>query len=131
MCSWRKGRAMSLPYRHQRDLLRIARALRRSDPHLASMFLIFTRISADEELPRREQLRTPLALVWAFLIWPADAGARLAMLAASVAHRFSRCAAAVGRAVWNSFCGRVLRRDGARPVPASTGAPSGERQPRG
>jgi hypothetical protein len=122
---------MSLPYRHQRDLLRTARALRRSDPHLASMFLIFTRISADEGLPRREQLRTPLALVWAFLIWPVDAGARLALLAASVAHRFSRRAAAVGRAAWNSFAVRVLRRDGARTVQAGAGRPTSERQPRG
>jgi hypothetical protein len=122
---------MSLPYRHQRDLLRIARALRRSDPHLASMFLIFTRISTDEGLPQREQLRTPLALVWAFLIWPVDAGARLAVLAASVAHRLSRCAAAVGRAARNCFAVRVLRHEGARAVPASTAPPSSERQPRG
>jgi hypothetical protein len=52
---------MSLPFRQERLLRRRENALRRSDPHLAGMLTIFTRISAGEEMPGRERLRTPMS----------------------------------------------------------------------
>jgi hypothetical protein len=56
---------MSLPARQQRVLDGIAEALRRTEPRLASMFAIFTRLSKDEPPPWWEQLTTrgPLALL--------------------------------------------------------------------
>jgi hypothetical protein len=41
---------MSLRYRQQWQLRQIDHALRRSDPHLAAMLAIFTRLTAGEEL---------------------------------------------------------------------------------
>ena len=54
---------MSLPAGQQRVLDGIGEALRRTEPRLASMFAIFTRLSKDEPPPRREQLaaRGPFA----------------------------------------------------------------------
>jgi hypothetical protein len=54
---------MSLPAGQQRVLEGIADALRATEPRLASMFAIFTRLAKDEPRPRREQLATrgPLA----------------------------------------------------------------------
>jgi hypothetical protein len=48
---------MTLPHRQLRLLRRADRALRRSDPDLASMLSIFTRLAAAEAMPAREQLR--------------------------------------------------------------------------
>lgn len=47
---------MSLPAGQQRVLDGIAEALRMTEPRLASMFGIFTRLAKDEPPPRREQL---------------------------------------------------------------------------
>lgn len=41
----------------RRRLRRIDRKLRRSDPELASMLSIFSRLTAGETMPMREQLR--------------------------------------------------------------------------
>jgi len=48
---------MSLPVRQQRVLDRIEHSLHVSEPHLKSMFAIFTKLTWDEEMPRREELR--------------------------------------------------------------------------
>jgi hypothetical protein len=48
---------MGLPASQRRNLEEIEIALRDSDPWLASLFTIFTRLNLDEELPRVEQLR--------------------------------------------------------------------------
>jgi hypothetical protein len=49
---------MSLPAGQQRALEGIAEALRKTEPRLASMFAIFTRLSKDEPPPGRERLTT-------------------------------------------------------------------------
>ena len=54
---------MSLPARQQRMLNRIDRMLRDSDPRLAALFTIFTRLTWDEEMPRLEQIRARLTRV--------------------------------------------------------------------
>jgi hypothetical protein len=47
---------MSLPASQERILTGIEDALRNGEPHLASRFAIFTRLTSGEELPRTEQL---------------------------------------------------------------------------
>jgi len=54
---------MSLPPRQQRALHRIERSLHVREPHLRSMFAVFTKLTEDEEMPRLEELRPrPLPL---------------------------------------------------------------------
>ena len=48
----------------RRRLRRIDRELRRSDPELASMLSIFSRLNAGEMMPGWEQVRTSPALDW-------------------------------------------------------------------
>jgi len=48
---------MGLPTRQRKILERIEHALRGSDPRLAALFSIFTRLTSDEEMPRIEQVR--------------------------------------------------------------------------
>lgn len=66
---------MTLTNRQARLLRRADRALRRSDPDLASKLSIFARLAAAEQMPAQEQLRTRLRLTWArrVLQWPAAA----------------------------------------------------------
>jgi hypothetical protein len=52
---------MGLPVSQQRSLDRIESALRDSDPRLAALFMIFSRLNRDEEMPRMEQLKAGLA----------------------------------------------------------------------
>jgi hypothetical protein len=47
---------MSLPACQERILSGIENALRACEPHLASRFAIFTRLTRDEEIPHTEQL---------------------------------------------------------------------------
>jgi hypothetical protein len=54
---------VSLPARQQRMLNRIDRMLRDSDPRLAALFSIFTRLTWDEEIPRIEQVRARLSRI--------------------------------------------------------------------
>ena len=54
---------MSLPASQQRMLDRIDRMLRDSDPRLAALFAIFTRLTWDEEMPRIEQIRARLTRI--------------------------------------------------------------------
>jgi hypothetical protein len=66
---------MGLPASQRRILERIENALRGSDPRLAALFSIFTRLNCDEEMPRIEQVR-----------------AKVTLLAIRVRYRFSRFA---------------------------------------
>ena len=56
---------MGLPVRQRRILERIEGALRGSDPRLAALFSIFSRLNRDEELPRIEQVRARAAIIMA------------------------------------------------------------------
>ena len=49
---------MSLPVRQQRVLDRIEHSLHVCEPHLKSMFAIFTKLAGDEEMPQLEQLKS-------------------------------------------------------------------------
>jgi hypothetical protein len=60
---------MSLPAGQQRVLDAIGEALRATEPRLASMFAIFTRLSKDEPPPRREQLTAPGAIALLATAW--------------------------------------------------------------
>jgi hypothetical protein len=72
---------MGLPVRQRRVLDRIESALRGSDPKLAALYAIFARLTRDEEMPRREQLRHRALLVLAQLrLIPIHVGARLHFL---------------------------------------------------
>ncbi len=48
---------MGLPARQRRVLERIESTLRGSDPRLAALYAIFSRLTRDEEMPRIEQVR--------------------------------------------------------------------------
>jgi hypothetical protein len=54
---------MGLPASQRKILERIENALRGSDPRLASLFSIFTRLTRDEEMPRIEEIRAKLAII--------------------------------------------------------------------
>jgi len=56
---------MGLPVRQRRILVRIEGALRGSDPRLAALFSIFSRLNRDEEMPRIEQVRARVAILMA------------------------------------------------------------------
>jgi hypothetical protein len=54
---------MGLPASQRKILERIENALRGSDPRLASLFSIFTRLTHEEEMPRIEEIRAKLAII--------------------------------------------------------------------
>ncbi len=54
---------MGLPASQRRILERIENALRGSDPRLAALFSIFSRLNRDEEMPAIEQIRARTALL--------------------------------------------------------------------
>lgn len=56
---------MGLPAHQRKILERIESALRGSDPRLASLFSIFSRLNRDEEMPGIEQVRARAAVIWA------------------------------------------------------------------
>ena len=104
---------MTLPYRQERVLRRTDRALRESDPHLASMLSIFARITAAERLPAWEQLRPRLAWVWGLLLWPAAAVAFLVVFVAGGGSRAATaCSVAVSRRVLRLCLNPLRRPDG-------------------
>ena len=53
---------MGLPASQRKILERIENALRGSDPRLASLFSIFTRLTRDEQMPRIEEIRAKAAI---------------------------------------------------------------------
>lgn len=71
---------MTLPVSQQRVLDRIDRMLRDSDPRLAALFAVFTRLTRDEEIPRIEEIRARLTRV----------GGWIARRAQAVRHRTAR-----------------------------------------
>lgn len=58
---------MGLPVGQRRSLDEIETSLRASDPRLASLFTIFTRLNHDEEMPVIEQLMASAVGLWAML----------------------------------------------------------------
>ncbi|HTW02741.1 MAG TPA: hypothetical protein VMF87_20720 [Streptosporangiaceae bacterium] len=60
---------MGLPASQRRILERIENALHGSDPRLAALFSIFSRLNHDEEMPGIEQIRARAALVLARLTY--------------------------------------------------------------
>jgi hypothetical protein len=54
---------MGLPASQRKILERIENALRGSDPRLAALFSIFTRLTSDEEMPRIEQVRAKVTML--------------------------------------------------------------------
>ncbi|MGD0700493.1 MAG: hypothetical protein ABSA02_11480 [Trebonia sp.] len=77
----------------RRQLRRIDRELRRSDPELASMLSTFSRLAAGERMPGREQLRTSPALDWRVVLWPMASIAFLVVYAAGGGAAAARSAA--------------------------------------
>lgn len=74
---------MSLCFRQERLLRRTEDALRRSDPHLAAMLAIFSRLGAAEPMPASERVHTRLGWLRRRL---ARAAALAGLLAARTAH---------------------------------------------
>lgn len=72
---------MTLTYRQERLLRRADRALRRSDPDLASMLSIFTQLADAERMPAQEQLRPRLPWARRVLRWPVAAAVFLVVFA--------------------------------------------------
>ena len=58
---------MGLPAGQRKHLDKIESSLRASDPRLASLFTIFTRLSESEEMPALEQLRASAVHLWLWL----------------------------------------------------------------
>ena len=56
---------MGLPAHQRRILEKIESALRGSDPRLAALFSIFSRLNRDEEMPGIEQVRARAAIILA------------------------------------------------------------------
>jgi hypothetical protein len=88
---------MTLPYRQERLLRRTDRALTESDPDLATMLSIFSRITVAERLPAWEQLRPRLAWVWSVLLWPVAAAAFLVVFVAGGGSRAATACSAAAR----------------------------------
>jgi len=88
---------MTLPYRQERLLRRTERALSASDPDLATMLSIFTRITVAERLPARAQLRSRLTWAWSVLLWPVAAAAFLVVFVAGGGSRAAAACSAAAR----------------------------------
>jgi hypothetical protein len=69
---------MSLPSSQQRILDRIEVMLQESDPRLMALFVIFTRLTRDEEMPRVEELRARLIRFRVWFSWRAAPVRRIA-----------------------------------------------------
>jgi hypothetical protein len=70
---------MSLPSSQQRVLDRIEGILRDSDPRLTALFMIFTRLTREEEMPRIEELRARLTRIRAWISWRTAPARRVVM----------------------------------------------------
>ena len=116
---------MTLPSRQERILRRADRALSQSDPHLTSMLSIFARLTADETIPAREQLRAPPARAWRVLLRPAAMAIFLVTFAAGGAASAAR-RAATACAHASRRCARRVR--GTRAAsPAAAALPAARR----
>jgi hypothetical protein len=59
---------MSLSHRQRRTLRRIGAETHRTDPGLAVMLAVFSRLAAGEPMPAQERLRTPLGRIFGALL---------------------------------------------------------------
>src|SRR3984885_14122869 len=84
--------------RGRRRLRRIDRELLRSDPELASMLSIFSRLNAGEMMPGWEQIRPPPVLDWHLPLWPIASLAFLVVFAAGGGSGAARGTAVAGGA---------------------------------
>lgn len=110
---------MSLSRRQQRLLNQIDAAVSRSDPRLAGMLAVFTRLTAGEPMPRREQLRTLAGRIRAGLLLAAIAITTLIIIAASTMARATGATAALGPT------GLLPARRGGAPGTPATGSRPG------
>jgi hypothetical protein len=104
---------MSLPYRQQRRLSHIGRALRGSDPQLAAMLLIFARLTEGERMPAREQLGLRRRGMWPLLMRLLSLVSRLAVRGAGATSAGLRQVAAGGRRVTRGLRAWICRRPAA------------------
>lgn len=90
---------MRFSYRQGWALRRLGRGLRRSDPHLAAMLVIFTRLTAGEAIASREQARPAGGRIRRGLVWLGHAMAAvvacLSTCVRRVLHRAARTCVAV------------------------------------
>lgn len=109
---------MSLPYHQQWQLRRIRSVLRGSDPDLASMLALFTKLTLDEDMPGREKVASPLPRGLRWLAWPASMAAWLAGCALIACGRGLHHAAR-GYLAAHRFVGVAVSRSAAsrRPLP--------------
>jgi len=99
----------------RRRLRRIDRELRRSDPELASMLSIFSRLNAGQTMPGWEQVRTSPVPDWHLPLWPLASVAFLVVFAAGGGPDAARGAAvACGVRRRARPCGGVLAVGGIR-----------------
>jgi hypothetical protein len=104
-----RNNPMTLPYRQERLARRADRALRRSDPDLASMLSIFARLTAAEAMPAREQLRPQPTRVRRVLTRPAAAVTFGFAFAASGGSRAARACGAAFRTLCQRVSGNPVR----------------------
>jgi hypothetical protein len=110
---------MSLPAAQERILVTIEGRLRESDPRLCSLFVIFSRLSRGEAMPRREQIaprpvadhlvpaaalarrvcRRPVTRIRALLLLPAAITAMMCALAIATGFPSHRTAPAAKSSV--------------------------------
>jgi hypothetical protein len=82
MCGSQGDAGMSLPFRERRALRGIEAGICSSDPGLASWMAFFSRLTADEHMPRHE--RGPLAIIRICVVmWAAAAAAACAIARAA------------------------------------------------
>lgn len=96
-----------------RALNRIEDALTRSDPHLAGIYAVFTRLTAGEEIPRIERIRPARRTLQAMLLV-------LVLVVATAAGRTARAGAALCRRCFRRSYrpgGQVTLGDVSRPAP--------------
>jgi hypothetical protein len=116
---------MWIPCRQHWVLWRLGRRLRRSDPHLAAMLVIFTRLTAGEAINSREQAA-------AIGDWVRGGLARLGRAVAVTAVRLRACARRARRRLrcaWSTARRRfsVHRAVGLAPPAGKPGEPKGRR----
>jgi Protein of unknown function (DUF3040) len=112
---------MSLSHRQQHQLYRIESRLLRSDPHLAAMLAMFTRLSAGQRLPAWEHVATRPDRI-------RQAAALIAMAIAAIAAAVGLLAGAVLALLTAIIMGR--RGEPVRkPAPASPSKKLGPNEP--
>ena len=97
---------MALPPRQQHILDGIGETLKASEPRLAGMFVIFTRLAKNEAPPMREQLSSrPAPLAWlSGLAWRARRNWRRALAVSQVTVAFALLAVLTGSISHASGC---------------------------